>query len=438
MTGPSSGSRCRPPASGSTAPAACVILARPGPSRRTSSPFGAASESIWERTVIAWLILSAIFLLISVQFVTPTRRWRLVRRPAAGSGGRAMSHPGVDRRGVFAGLPPAPRRSSRSTRDPRSTARWIPRSPELRGGLVPSVGACGSDASSAGPGSRWPSSSSPNWSCGRSPASSRSSGRRSIGVAIPVVGTARLARRRHPRPTEPRRDGAGGRRRGAPRRPGVERAGAGGRLPGIRRPGRGARRRRGAGPARRGGRDGPLRPPPAARRPRRRCAPLPASLFAPRFSRRPAAAALVAALLLVPVLVHPEPAGRGHRPATVDPRGRRATGRQAGSRRRGSRGEGQGRRTIRGRGSPRNCATWPASSASDPTDLDVTLAQARRDRSRRPCPGRPGQRAAGGVAHVAEPRPVERRDRQAGRQPRRRSGEGQGRPQGPRPRSSTA
>lgn len=40
-------------------------------------PFGAATESVWERTVIAWLILSLVFLLISVQFVTPTRRWHL-------------------------------------------------------------------------------------------------------------------------------------------------------------------------------------------------------------------------------------------------------------------------------------------------------------------------------------------------------------------------
>jgi ABC-type transport system involved in multi-copper enzyme maturation permease subunit len=43
--------------------------------------FGATGESIWERTVIAWSVLSIVFLLLSVQFVSPTRRWRLRRGP---------------------------------------------------------------------------------------------------------------------------------------------------------------------------------------------------------------------------------------------------------------------------------------------------------------------------------------------------------------------
>jgi hypothetical protein len=41
----------------------------------------------------------------------------------------------------------------------------------------------------------------------------------------------------------------------------------------------------------------------------------PSGLFAPRFSRRPAAAAALAILLLLPVSPHPEPAGRRHRRA---------------------------------------------------------------------------------------------------------------------------
>ncbi len=49
-------------------------------------PFGGTSAAIWPRTVAAWLILSAIFLLLSVQFVSPTRRWRLRRRSRPASG----------------------------------------------------------------------------------------------------------------------------------------------------------------------------------------------------------------------------------------------------------------------------------------------------------------------------------------------------------------
>jgi ABC-2 family transporter protein len=41
--------------------------------------FGVVRDSFWPRSVITWLFLSAIFLAISVQFVSPTRRWRLRR-----------------------------------------------------------------------------------------------------------------------------------------------------------------------------------------------------------------------------------------------------------------------------------------------------------------------------------------------------------------------
>jgi ABC-2 type transport system permease protein len=37
-------------------------------------------EPIWEKTVIAWSVLALVFLILSVQFVSPTRRWRLHRR----------------------------------------------------------------------------------------------------------------------------------------------------------------------------------------------------------------------------------------------------------------------------------------------------------------------------------------------------------------------
>jgi ABC-type transport system involved in multi-copper enzyme maturation permease subunit len=42
--------------------------------------FGAQDDTIWQRTVIAWLVLSAVFLVLSVQFVSPSRRWRLPGR----------------------------------------------------------------------------------------------------------------------------------------------------------------------------------------------------------------------------------------------------------------------------------------------------------------------------------------------------------------------
>jgi ABC-type transport system involved in multi-copper enzyme maturation permease subunit len=44
------------------------------------APFGIVRDGLWPRSVIAWLILSIVFLLLSVQFVSPTRRWHLPRR----------------------------------------------------------------------------------------------------------------------------------------------------------------------------------------------------------------------------------------------------------------------------------------------------------------------------------------------------------------------
>ena len=41
------------------------------------APFGIVRDGLWPRSVAAWLILSVVFLLLSVQFVSPTRRWRL-------------------------------------------------------------------------------------------------------------------------------------------------------------------------------------------------------------------------------------------------------------------------------------------------------------------------------------------------------------------------
>lgn len=46
-----------------------------------AQPFGVQRDTLWTKSVATWLVLSAVFLLLSVQAVSPTRRWR-VRRGA--------------------------------------------------------------------------------------------------------------------------------------------------------------------------------------------------------------------------------------------------------------------------------------------------------------------------------------------------------------------
>jgi ABC-type transport system involved in multi-copper enzyme maturation permease subunit len=43
-------------------------------------PFGVDRDAFWPKSVVAWLVLSLVFLFLTVQFVSPTRRWRLRRR----------------------------------------------------------------------------------------------------------------------------------------------------------------------------------------------------------------------------------------------------------------------------------------------------------------------------------------------------------------------
>ena len=50
------------------------------------APFGVVRDAFWPKSVATWLILSLIFLLLSVQFVSPTRRWRLRRGERVGEG----------------------------------------------------------------------------------------------------------------------------------------------------------------------------------------------------------------------------------------------------------------------------------------------------------------------------------------------------------------
>ena len=40
------------------------------------APFGVPRDAFWPKSVISWLVLSIVLLFLSVQFVSPTRRWR--------------------------------------------------------------------------------------------------------------------------------------------------------------------------------------------------------------------------------------------------------------------------------------------------------------------------------------------------------------------------
>jgi ABC-type transport system involved in multi-copper enzyme maturation permease subunit len=49
-------------------------------------PFGVRRDTFWPHSLQAWGVMSVIFILASVQLVSPTRRWRLLRRPSRGIG----------------------------------------------------------------------------------------------------------------------------------------------------------------------------------------------------------------------------------------------------------------------------------------------------------------------------------------------------------------
>ncbi|MFL5641961.1 MAG: ABC transporter permease [Chloroflexota bacterium] len=61
-----------------------VVVPLPAPIQDPSAApvqFG-ATGTIWTKTVVAWLILSVLFLVLSIQFVSPTRRWHFRRGPS--------------------------------------------------------------------------------------------------------------------------------------------------------------------------------------------------------------------------------------------------------------------------------------------------------------------------------------------------------------------
>ena len=48
-------------------------------------PFGVKRDTFWPRSLRAWAVMSVIFIFASIQLVSPTRRWRIFRRPTRGS-----------------------------------------------------------------------------------------------------------------------------------------------------------------------------------------------------------------------------------------------------------------------------------------------------------------------------------------------------------------
>jgi hypothetical protein len=75
----------RPPVVDPTQGAGGAGIVQPAPIQ-----FGVQRDSYWPRAAAAWLVLALILIVLSVQMVTPTRRWRLrlprPRRPLPGSG----------------------------------------------------------------------------------------------------------------------------------------------------------------------------------------------------------------------------------------------------------------------------------------------------------------------------------------------------------------
>ena len=48
-------------------------------------PFGSRRDTFWPRSLQAWGVMSILFILASIQLVSPTRRWHFLRRPSRGT-----------------------------------------------------------------------------------------------------------------------------------------------------------------------------------------------------------------------------------------------------------------------------------------------------------------------------------------------------------------
>jgi hypothetical protein len=56
------------------------IVADQGGAPNQVQPFDVQRDALWPKSVLTWLILSVVFLFLSVQAVSPTRRWHIRRR----------------------------------------------------------------------------------------------------------------------------------------------------------------------------------------------------------------------------------------------------------------------------------------------------------------------------------------------------------------------
>ena len=80
-TGFGAGTTSGVPAGGAPDKAAVIAGGSFGGATLDPQPFGPRRDTFWPRSLRAWAILSVVFILASVQLVSPTRRWRLLRRP---------------------------------------------------------------------------------------------------------------------------------------------------------------------------------------------------------------------------------------------------------------------------------------------------------------------------------------------------------------------
>ena len=53
-----------------------IVLPNEGFAPADVAPFGVPRDAFWPKSVVSWLVLSIVLLFLSVQFVSPTRRWR--------------------------------------------------------------------------------------------------------------------------------------------------------------------------------------------------------------------------------------------------------------------------------------------------------------------------------------------------------------------------
>ena len=80
--------------------------------------FGVSRDALWPKSVALWIVLAVVCLLLSAQFVSPTRRWRL-RRGGAGRRERGLMN--------ARSWPARPTRRSPGPAGLRRSCRPIPR-----------------------------------------------------------------------------------------------------------------------------------------------------------------------------------------------------------------------------------------------------------------------------------------------------------------------